>query len=49
MGAIAFLMTNAFGMSGVFGLHVLFGAFALGSMTEGIVSIYYHEKGVSNG
>lgn len=49
IGFIASLVTLAFGMTGVFALHILFGAFAGGSVIEGIFNIYFNEKGVRNG
>ncbi len=49
VGFVAALAALAFGASDVFALHFLFGAFAAGAITEGGVSIYYHERGVRNG
>ena len=43
------LVGLAFGMPGVFALHILFGAFAIGSVVEGIATVYFYEKGVRNG
>jgi uncharacterized protein involved in response to NO len=48
-GFIAALVALASGMAYVVALHVLSGAFAVGSIIEGIVSVYYYEKGVRNG
>jgi hypothetical protein len=49
IGFVAALVALAFGMTSVAALHILFGTFAAGSIIEGIVSVYYYEKGVRNG
>jgi hypothetical protein len=36
-------------MSAVTALHIMAGSFAAGSMIEGALSIYLHERGVHNG
>ncbi len=46
IGFVIALVTLAFGMTSVAALHILFGTFAAGSLLEGIVSVYYYEKGV---
>jgi len=48
-GVIAALVGLACGSSAVVALHVFFGSFAIGSIAEGIASVYFYEKGVSNG
>ena len=45
-GFIAALVVLAFGMPVVAALHILFGACAAGGITEGIVSVYFYERGV---
>ena len=49
IGFVAALVGLAFGISGVAALHILFGSFSLGCTAEGIVSVYFYEKGVRNG
>jgi hypothetical protein len=49
VGFVAALVALAFGLSAVIALHILFGASAIGSITEGIASVYFYEKGVRNG
>jgi hypothetical protein len=49
IGFFISLLTLAFGASGVLALHVILGAFVVGAFIENIVSIYFYEKGVSNG
>ena len=49
IGFVLALVGLAFGMPGVVALHVLFGAFAAGSVAEGIATVYFYEKGVRNG
>jgi hypothetical protein len=49
IGFIAALAALALGMSAVVALHVLLGAFAVGSVIEGFVGVYFYEKGVRNG
>jgi low affinity Fe/Cu permease len=49
IGFVAALAALAFGMSTLTALHILFGASAAGSLTEGGISIYLYEKGVRNG
>ena len=46
IGFIAALAALAFSAASVVALHILFGTFAVGSIIEGIVSVYYFEKGV---
>ena len=46
LGVIALLIALAFGVDMVVALHLLFGAFALASVVEGIASIVLHERGV---
>lgn len=45
-GFVAALVALAFGMTYLFALHVAMGAFVVGSLAEGIVSIVYYERGV---
>ena len=49
IGFVAALACLAFGASAVLALHVIFGSCAVGSTAEGIASVYFNEKGVSNG
>ena len=49
IGFIAFLAALAFGLKTVYAMHILFGGCGLASSIEGILSIYYYEKGISNG
>ncbi len=46
VGFVVALTALAFEMTSVAALHILFGTFAVGSIMEGIVSVYYYEKGV---
>ena len=48
-GFIAALVLLAFGVQAVAALHTIFASFAAGSLAEGIMGVYYHEKGVGNG
>ena len=48
-GFIAALAALAFGMPAAAALHIMFGSFAAGSLVEGSVSVYHHERGVRNG
>jgi hypothetical protein len=48
-GSVTALLALAFGVSIVAALHIMLGAFASGSIVEGVVSVYFHEKGVRNG
>ena len=48
IGFVATLIAFALGISNVLAINILFGSFAVGSIIEGIVSIYYFEKGVHN-
>jgi low affinity Fe/Cu permease len=48
-GAMAMLIALATGVSAVLALQLLFGSFAAGSVVEGIVSVYFYEKGVHHG
>lgn len=49
IGFIATLAALINGMTNIVVLHILFGAFAGGSIIEGILNIYFNEKGVRNG
>ncbi|MDR1598687.1 MAG: hypothetical protein LBS11_02260 [Oscillospiraceae bacterium] len=49
IGLIAALAALALGGSAVAAFHILFGAYAVGSIAEGIVGVYFYEKGVRNG
>jgi hypothetical protein len=49
IGFAAALFVLAFGLPAVAALHVLLGAFAIGSIIEGIVKVYFYENGVRNG
>ena len=49
VGFIAGLIALAFGISAVVALHIIAGAFAVGSIIEGCVSVYLDEMGVRNG
>ncbi|GHU76517.1 hypothetical protein AGMMS49992_22330 [Clostridia bacterium] len=49
IGFVFALVALTLGISSVIALHTLFGAFAIGSIIEGIVSVCYYEKGVRNG
>jgi hypothetical protein len=49
IGFVAALVVLAFGMSILIALHILFGMSAAGSLVEGCVSVYLHERGVRNG
>ena len=46
IGFVAALGALACGLSAVIALHILFGAFAVSGIIEGILSIYFFEKGV---
>ena len=48
-GFVIGLIALALGITAVAALHIMAGAFALGSIIEGCVSVYYHERGVGNG
>ena len=48
-GAMAMLIALAAGVSAVMALQLLFGSSAAGSIVEGIVSVYFYEKGVRHG
>jgi len=48
-GFVAGLIALALGMSTVVVLHIMTGAFAIGSIIEGCVSVYLNERGVRNG
>ena len=48
-GFILALVALVTGLSAVMALHILFGAFAIGAIMEGVVSVYLYEKGVLNG
>ena len=49
VGFVAGLIMLALGVSAVVALHIIAGAFAIGSIIEGCVSIYLDERGVRNG
>jgi len=49
IGFAAGLISLAAGVSAVAALHIMAGAFAAGSLIEGGISIYFHERGVRNG
>ena len=49
IGFVLALVGLALGMPAVRALHVLLGAFAVGSIAEGIATVYFYEKGVLNG
>ena len=48
-GAIAAIAALAIGASALLMLHILLGSFGAASLIEGVLSIVYYEKGVSNG
>ena len=48
-GSVAMLAALASGLPFIPALHILFGAFALGSVAEGAARVYFYEKGVRNG
>jgi hypothetical protein len=48
-GFIAALIVLAVGLSTLCALHIVFGSFFVGSIVEGCVSIYHHERGIRNG
>ena len=48
-GFFAALIALAVGASAVAVLHIIFGAFAAGSIAEGIARVWFYEKGVRNG
>ena len=49
LGFVGALFALVFGMPVVGALHIPFGAAAVGSCMEGIMSIYFYERGVRNG
>lgn len=49
LGLAVTLTLLAFGGSVIFALHILLGAFSIGSLIEGAVSVYLYERGVHNG
>jgi len=49
IGFLVGLIALALGISAVIALHIIAGAFAVGSIIEGCVSIYLDERGVQNG
>ena len=49
LGFIAVLAALALGLQALYALHILFGFSGAASLIEGILSIYYYEKGVGNG
>jgi len=46
LGFVAMLVALAFGVPVVTALHIIFGTFSVGSIVEGIVSVYFYEKGI---
>ena len=48
-GFMAGLISLAAGASAVAALHVMAGSFAVGSVMEGIVTVFLNERGVRNG
>jgi len=46
IGAVGMLFGLAFGGSVVISLHIFFGGCALAGLVEGLMSIYYNEKGI---
>ena len=46
IGFVAALVALTFGTSVVTALHILFGMFSVGSLAEGIVSVYFYERGI---
>ena len=46
LGFLAALISLAFGGPVLAALHIIFGATAVGSVVEGIASVYFYEKGV---
>ena len=49
VGFVIGLIALALGVSAVAALHIMAGGFALGSVIEGCMSVYFYEKGVHNG
>ena len=49
VGLLAALIALALGTLSIVALHIIIGSCALGNLIEGIMSIYYYEKGVQNG
>ena len=49
VGFMAALAALASGALSIIALHIMLGSCALGNLIEGVVSIYYYEKGVRNG
>ncbi|MFV0362430.1 MAG: hypothetical protein ACK5LL_04990 [Suipraeoptans sp.] len=49
IGFIVSLVSLSIGISTVVVLHVILGAFAGGSIVEGILNVYFNERGVRNG
>ena len=45
---VSSLILLAFGHPPIWLLHILFGSFALSSLIEGAVSVYFYEKGMKN-
>ena len=48
-GFVAGLIALAMGIPTVAVLHIMTGGFAVGSIIEGVLSVYFNERGVSNG
>jgi hypothetical protein len=46
IGFVVALVALTFGTSVVTALHILFGTFSGGSLAEGIVSVYFYERGI---
>lgn len=47
-GIVAFLVVLAVGGAPVLGLHIILGIVSLGTIVEGAVTIFFHEKGLSH-
>lgn len=45
LGVVLAFVSLALGVSAVAALHIIFAAFALGSLVESALSIYHHERG----
>ena len=48
-GYVAALAALALGVKTLYALHFMLGSFGAASIIEGILSIYYYEKGIRNG
>ena len=49
IGFVGALVGLACGASAVVALHVIFGSCAVSSLAEGVASVFFYERGVSNG